>query len=230
MSEDKYSPYFKTNKKGKKVSLMQSVLRPITVPFIRLIFPFKFYGNTKMPDGAVLFVGNHYRVFDIIYPGTLTREGVHFLAKSSLVKHKILGPFCRACKVIPVNRDGYDVRGVITALKCLKNGEKVSIYPEGTRNKTDNEILPFFGGASMFAIKAKVPIIPITLYEKQRPFRLAHVIVGESFEFSEYYGMKLTEDVIKEADEKLKNVILNQRYEHKKMLEEKSKKRKNKCK
>lgn len=228
MPEGKDSPFFRTNKKGQKVSLIQSILRHVAIPFVRLVFPCRFYGNKRVPDGALLFIGNHYRVFDIMYPGCLTGEGIHFLAKSSLLKHKILGPFCKSCKVIAVNRDGNDVRGVITALKCLKNGEKVSIYPEGTRNKTDAEILPFFGGASMFAIKAKVPIVPITLYEKQKPFKVAHVIVGEPFELSEYYGVKLTEEVIKEADEKLKNVILNQRYEHGRMLEER-RNRKNKC-
>ena len=76
----------------------------------------------------------------------------------------LIGTFIRWIKGIPVNRDGNDVRALLDCLKCLKNGEKISIYPEGTRNKTGEGMLPFRHGAAAMAIKAKVPIIPVMMY------------------------------------------------------------------
>ena len=75
--------------------------------------------------------------------------------------------------------------------KCLKNGEKVVLYPEETRNKTDAEILPFKHGASVMAIRTKTPIIPIMLYNKPRFFRMTHVLIGDPVELTEYYDRKL---------------------------------------
>ncbi len=225
MAEKKEDIYFKVNKKGKHVSVFENILRCTAMKLVRFVYPYRVYGNKRVPDGPCVFVGNHYRIWDIIYPGGLTWEGIHFLAKKSLADNKIFGIFCRACKIIAVNRDGNDVRSAITAIKCLKHGDKVSLYPEGTRNKVGAEILPFFSGASMFAVKAKVPIVPVTLYKKPRPFHVCHVIVGDPVELSEFYGVKLTEEVLKEADEKMKRIILNQRYEHAKALEEKRGKR-----
>lgn len=212
---------FPVNKKGRHVSKTENLLRAIVVPFLRLIYPFRYYGNTKIPDGGVLFVGNHYTVFDIVYPGMLTKEGVHFFTKSSLFSHKFLGWFCRKCRVIPVNRDGKDVKGLLQGIHCLKSGDKVSLYPEGTRNKTQEEMLPFHSGSSMMAIKARAKIIPIAIYKKQRPFVRTHILVGEPFELVSFYEKRLTEDTLKEADEVIKNKILSLRAEHKKLLEEK---------
>lgn len=108
--------------------------------------------------------------------------------------------FCKKLKAIEVNRDGNDVRAVMDSLKCLKNGEKISLFPEGTRNKTDAEMLPFKSGAAVMAIKAKVPVVPMMIYKKPKPFRLNHILMGEPFEFTEYYGRKMTDDLVKEAD------------------------------
>jgi 1-acyl-sn-glycerol-3-phosphate acyltransferase len=110
-------------------------------------------------------------------------------------------------------------------LKCLKNGEKVAIYPEGTRNKTKEEMLPFYDGAAMLAIKTKTPIVPVLIYKKTMPFRMNHIIVGEPFEMSEYYGQRLTKEVLAEANEKLRQKLLDMRKEHTEMLESKKHKK-----
>ena len=76
----------------------------------------------------------------------------------------------------------------------------------------------------MLDIKTKTPIVPVVTYEKQRPFRLNHVIIGEPFELSEYYGQKMTQELLAEADEKLRQRLLDIREEHTKLLESKKKK------
>ena len=222
----KYSILFKKNRKGRSTSGLLKFLRVIFIPFYFLLKPFRFYGNKKVPDGACVFVGNHYTLFDIVYPACLTWDGIHFLSKKENMNVPVLGGLCRAVKVISVNRDGNDVRALLDCFKCLKNGEKISIYPEGTRNKTERELLDFKGGAAMMAIKAKAPIIPMAIYKKPRFFRMTHIIVGEPFELSEYYGVKMTEETLAEADAKLYQKILDLKAEHTRFLEEKKSKKK----
>jgi 1-acyl-sn-glycerol-3-phosphate acyltransferase len=212
------------NKKGRHVNGMLNFLRVLIIPFIWLLFPFRIYGKRKVADGSCIYVGNHYRIWDVAYPACTTSEGIRYVAKAEL-QHTFISPFAKKMKLIYVDRNGEDVRGLMNLLKCLKNGEKVAIYPEGTRNKTKEEMLPFYDGAAMLAIKTKTPIVPVLIYKKTMPFRMNHIIVGEPFEMSEYYGQRLTKEVLAEANEKLRQKLLDMRKEHTEMLESKKHKK-----
>lgn len=172
-------------------------------PFLyRPIFPYKKYGHTEMfKDRAYIFVGNHLSVLDVVFPAVSTNRAVHFMAKSSLFEKGLMKWFVHKCECIPVNRDGTDVKAVMQAMKYLKMGENVVIFPEGTRNKTKETFLPFKGGATAISIKTKTPIVPMVQVKKIRIFRKAHVLFGEPMEFTEYYDKRLTEEDVKKCDD-----------------------------
>lgn len=214
----------KANKKGRHYMGWLNLYRIIVLPFFYLLKPYKFYGNRKPPEGACVFVSNHYTMLDIAYVASTTWEGIHFIGKRSVSDAPIVGAIAASVKVIPVNRDGNDVRALLDCFKCLKNGEKLAIFPEGTRNKTDADMLPFKHGASAMAIRTKSPILPMMIYKKPRWFRKTHILMGEPFEFTEYYDKKLTDEDFVEADEKLRQKMLALREEHTKFLESKKKK------
>ncbi len=214
----------KANKKGRHVMKLMNFLR-LLFPFYRLVKPFRLYGHKKVQDGPLVYVCNHYAMLDPVYPMATTWEGIHFIAKRQLFEAPVVGWLLRRLKGISANRDGNDVRVLLDSFKCLKNGEKICIFPEGTRNKTGEVLAPFEHGAAAIAIKAKVPVLPMLIYNKPRYFRRTHVIVGAPFELSEYYGRKLTEADYKEADERLRNVLLSLHAEHKAFLESKKKKK-----
>jgi 1-acyl-sn-glycerol-3-phosphate acyltransferase len=212
-----------TNKKGKHVNGTTNFARIFVMPFFWLLKPFRFYGHKKVQDGACLYVCNHYTLYDFVYSMPTTWEGIHYIAKKENFETPIVRGIFRKIKAISVNRDGNDVRGMLDAFKCLKNNEKVAIFPEGTRNKTDAEMLPFHHGASVIAVKNRVPIVPIMLYKKPRLFRMAHVLVGEPFELSEYYDCQMTPEEIVEADDKIRAVMLDLRNKHTEYLQNKKK-------
>ena len=64
------------------------------------------------------------------------------------------------------------------------------------------------------------------IYKKPKPFRLNHILMGEPFEFTEYYGRKMTDDLVKEADEKLLNKLLDLRRGHAEFLAAKKRRKK----
>ncbi len=211
----------KANKKGRHVMKFMNFLRIFIIPIVRIIKPFRFYGNHKVKDGACVYILNHYALLDPMYPVTTTWEGIHFLAKKENFETPVVGWVARKTKTILVNRDGNDVRALLDCFKCLKNNEKIAIYPEGTRNKTEEPLLPFKHGAAAIAVRAKVPVIPIMSYKKPRFFKMTHILIGDPFELSEYYDRKLTEEELIEADEKLRQVMLDLRNKHTQYLEDK---------
>ena len=174
-----------------------------------------------------IYIGNHYSLWDIFYPAHTTWEGIHFLAKHSVLEAPVIGAWARRVGVIGAQRDGSDVRTLMDSMKVLKNGEKISIFPEGTRNKTsDEEFLPFHGGAALLAIKTQTPVIPFVICNRPRVFRRTHVVFGEPMEFTEYYGKKLSQADYDEAEEKLKNKLYELREEHRGYLRSKKKRKK----
>ncbi len=218
---------FPANKKGKHVMHLMNLLRVLFYPVHFLVYPYKLYGHKKVGPGAYIYMGNHYCIWDVFYPARTTWEGLHFLMKESLLHVPVIGYWARNVGAIPAMRDGKDVRTVMDSLKVLKNGEKLSMFPEGTRNKEgDGEtFLPFHGGAAFLAIKTKTPVIPFVICNKPKVWHITHVVFGEPMELSEYYDKKLTQADFDEADEKLKNRLYELRAEHRAMLAAKKQKK-----
>ena len=225
--EKKRKLLFPANKKGKHVMHFLNFLRFLFYPIHFLVYPYKLYGHKKVGLGAYIYVGNHYCIWDIFYPARTTGEGVHFLMKESLMHVPVVGFFARQVGAIPAMRDGTDVRTLMDAMKVLKNGEKVSLFPEGTRNmQSDEEFLPFHGGAALMAIKTKTPIIPFVICNRPRVFHCTHVVFGEPMELSDFYDKKLLPEDYERADEIIKNRLYELRQEHRDALASKKKKKK----
>ena len=212
------------DKNGRHTSKLLSVLKAVVLPILRVLKPFRVYGKKQVSDGACIYVSNHYAMLDIMYPVVTTKEIVHYVAKKEVFEMPVLGWLAKKIRAIGVSRDGSDVRGLLDCFKCLKNGEKICIFPEGTRNKTKEAMLPFKHGAAVMAIKCKAPIIPIVIYKKPKFFRMAHVLIGEPIELTEYYGKKLSDEELSLIDEQLRQRMLDMKQEHAEFLANKKKK------
>ena len=119
--------FFRETKDGRHVSTLMNVLRVLFYPIHALLFPFRIHGTKKIGKGAYIYVGNHYFLFDVFFPAHTTWEGIHFIAKDSVLKAPVLGYFARKAGVISVMRDGSDVKTVMESMKVLKQGEKISL-------------------------------------------------------------------------------------------------------
>ena len=164
----------------------------IAVPFIRFFFPTKFIGKKHIPKTACLMVSNHTSNLDPVNLAAHTWEKKHYLAKKELFKSKFVGFFLKKWGGIPIDREGNDLGAIKECLKVLKNGRKLVVYPEGTRNNNENmELGAVKQGAAMLAIKGKVPVVPMFVLKKPKFWRRNKVFVGEPFELNEFYGKRL---------------------------------------
>ena len=195
--------------------------------FYRLIFPYKRHGHTApYDDRTYIFVGNHLSNHDVLVLAIATTKPVHFIAKKELFEKGLMKKFVTKCQCIPVNRDGTDVKVIMQAMKYLKGGESIAIYPEGARNRTNEIFLPFKSGATALSIKTKTPIVPVMQVRKIKFLKCSHILYGEPIEFSEYYDKKLTEEDIKKCDDALREKMLELYYQLKEMTSKKGKKHK----
>ena len=78
----------------------------------------------------------------------------------------------------PVDRSRADLTAIKIALKTVKDGKKLIIFPQGTRDAGEDEAKD---GAAMLAMKTKAPIVPMYISEKKRFRSRVTVIIGEPF-------------------------------------------------
>jgi len=120
-------------------------------------------GLERIPQGVCLFVANHTSSADApAVVGAIPRR-IAILLKESLFKWPIVGQAFWSARFIPVNRSARDaaIASVEKATEALKGGQSFLIYPEGTRSP-DGRLQEFKKGAVVMAIKAGVPIVPMT--------------------------------------------------------------------
>ena len=169
-------------------------------PFMRVAFKFyyspRIIGAEKIPkDSAIVIAGNHKHVYDQCLTIMATKRVIHYMAKKEYFEGK-LAPLFRFVGCIPVDRSKRDFSSAMSALKVLKKGGAIGIFPEGTRNKTDKFLLNFKTGAVAMAKKTGAYIVPFGLTGDYK-FRSKNLTIR--------YGEPFKADIrsVEEANEKL---------------------------
>ena len=172
-----------------------------TLP-LRIFFPTKFLGKKNFKKGACIISSNHTSNMDAPLLAVHTWEKKYYLAKKELFNSKFKNWFIKGIGGISIDREGNDITAIKNCIKVLKNGKKLVVFPEGTRNNNENmELGEVKNGVAMFAIKAKVPIVPMFIFKKPKIFRRNKVFIGQPFELSDFYGKKLSNEEIALASE-----------------------------
>lgn len=174
----------------------------LLAPFFRFFFPTKFVGKKNLPKGACIIASNHTSNMDAVNLAVHTWEKKYFLAKKELFRNRLVGFFAKKWGGIKIDRQGNDVNAIKESLKVLRNNKKLVIFPEGTRTNNENmELGEVKQGVAMFAIKAKVQIVPMFIVRKPKVWRRNKVVIGQPFELTEFYGKKLSAEDLSQATE-----------------------------
>lgn len=162
--------------------------------YCKIVYRLKIVGTENIPEEQVIFCGNHRSFIDPpIIKVTCTRD-VRFLARESLAKNPLLAFLGWVFDVIYVKKDSKDIGALKGTLACLKKGESIALFPEGTRNGLEKgESVK--GGAAFFAIKSGVKVVPVGISGEIKPFHKLTVTYGKPLDFSMYKDPKNKEDV-----------------------------------
>lgn len=146
-------------KKNEKMGAYR-FFKAILVPIFKFWYRPTIIGKENIPkDGSILIVGNHKHLYDQCLAIIATKRPIHYMAKKEYFDGRHAW-FFKLVGCIPVDRSKKDNNATSLALEVLKNGYALGLFPEGTRNKTDQFLLPFKYGAVSMAHKTDSLIVP----------------------------------------------------------------------
>ena len=147
---------------------------------IRALYGFRAVASENVPaTGAVIVACNHVSYLDPVVLGIGFLRPVTYLAKKELFAIPVLGPIITGLGVYPLDREAGGVAAVRAALRALKEGRCVGIFPEGTRNLTGD--VQGKGGAALLGALSGAPVVPAAISGTRhaRPFHPIRVVYGE---------------------------------------------------
>ncbi|WAL67515.1 lysophospholipid acyltransferase family protein [Amycolatopsis cynarae] len=174
-------------------------------PLLRLLWPAKVTGVENIPaTGGAILAGNHLAVADSFFMPLRVRRRVTFPAKSEYFtekgfKGRLKKWFFTGIGQIPIDRSsGSAAQAALdTAIRLLREGHLLGIYPEGTRSP-DGRLHKGKTGVARIALEAGVPVIPVAMIgtdkvnpigsKMWRPHRL-EIRFGKPLDFSRYAGL-----------------------------------------
>lgn len=174
-------------------------------PFFNLIYPTRCIGRENLPESAAVICANHSAYADPLMMLYAVGPGIlpHFMAKAELMKKPLLGPFLKWVGVFGVDRGHSDTGAIDTAIQLLERGEKIFLYPEGTRAKPGKEVRAHTG-AIRIALTADAPLVPMFVPQRKRLFRRNTVVIGAPYRLepaaadgSRVHSVPLAADLLK---------------------------------
>ncbi len=153
-------------------------------------------GAERIPAGPCIFVANHISNIDPPAVVAVIPRRVALLAKKEVFRIPLLARALLLAQIIPVDRSdrAAAMASVEQALGHLRNGVSYLIFPEGTRSP-DARMRRFKKGSFVLAIRAGVPIVPVSVSGAHRLMRkgsfalrpgVVHIVFGEPIGTSGY--------------------------------------------
>jgi 1-acyl-sn-glycerol-3-phosphate acyltransferase len=189
--------------KSKLPEFGYKIFKPILGFIFKTYFNPKIIGKENIPkDGPIIVAANHKHLMDQCGPILSTKRILHYLAKKEYFDKKRTAWFFKVSGCIPVDRTIHDENAKSEAMKVLEDGKALGIFPEGTRNRTKDFLLPFKFGCVSMAKKTDAYIVPIGISGDYK-FRSKNLVyrIGKPF--------KVGDMELPEANKKLEKQIGN---------------------
>jgi 1-acyl-sn-glycerol-3-phosphate acyltransferase len=118
--------------------LLYYILKYIGYLLFRLFFNMKIYGVDNIPKyGSVIVASNHLSYLDPVVLGIAARRKLNFVAKEELFDYFLFGDLISFVGAFPLGKKGVEsAKAIKEAIRRLRKGKAVVIFPEGTRSLT----------------------------------------------------------------------------------------------
>jgi len=115
------------------------------------------------PEEPIIIVANHTGSIDPIILSCFFPRRINWL----MLRAFAIGPVrvvAQLASVIFVDQDGRDLEGTRKALRVLKDGGVIGIFPEGGIARPPGVIRPFHSGVGMFARRSGATVLPVWVH------------------------------------------------------------------
>ncbi|CAM3547608.1 MULTISPECIES: lysophospholipid acyltransferase family protein [Helicobacter] len=144
---------------------VQRKIRQITAKIFIILFGVRAEIKGELDPSAQILLINHQSFMDVIYLEAIHPNNLCWIAKKELGKPFLYGHALKAPKMILINRESK--REIVFLLKeakdRLEQGRTLCIFPEGTRSKGEEKLLPFKNGAKLLVEHFNLKVQPIVI-------------------------------------------------------------------
>lgn len=167
--------------------IMKVIATFVIGSYCSIVYRIKTVGRENIPtEGSLIFCGNHRSYLDPVVIVLKSKRYLRFMAKEELKKNPLFKFIFYLFDVIYVKRDAKDIGPLKDAIKTLKNGDCIGIFPEGTRNGLEKNNGELKDGAAYLALKTGAKLVPIGIVGKAKPFHRNTLYYGKPIDISEY--------------------------------------------
>jgi 1-acyl-sn-glycerol-3-phosphate acyltransferase len=163
----------------------------------RLFFRTTVEGAEGIPqEGPVIIAPVHRSFIDFFVASEVTNRKLHYMAKDSLWKNRLLAGILPAVGAFPVHRESADREALRRAQRVLEAGEVLILFPEGER-RSGQVVSDLHEGVAFLAARTGATVIPVGIggsasvmpkgKKIPRP-RHIHLVVGEPIPAPERTG------------------------------------------
>jgi 1-acyl-sn-glycerol-3-phosphate acyltransferase len=141
----------------------------------RLIFRTRIIGRDRVPhDGGLLVVCNHISFADPPLLGTAMSRPVEFMTMAEMFRKPWMARLIRTIGCFPVDRSRVDHGAVREAVRRLRAGRCLAIFPEGGIRLTEQSVLggdpEFKPGAGSIALLGHAAVLPAIVRDTRKPY------------------------------------------------------------
>lgn len=128
--------------------------------FFVVFFRIKVYGRENIPRrGGFIIASNHVSMLDPPAVGSSCQRKLNYMARHDLFRNFFFGRLLKGVNVFPVKRNSPDLSALKEAIKRIRRGEGLLLFPEGTR-QVDNAVAEPQPGIGFLVAKTGAPVIP----------------------------------------------------------------------
>lgn len=181
-----------------------------------ILYRVEVIGEENIPEtGNLILIANHKHFLDPVFMLiAVKKRKIIPVAKQELFTKPILKNVMNKMGAIPVNRDNPSISTFRDVLREIKSGNILGIFPEGTRCVGDN-FLPVKPGITMFSIKAKADIVPMSIITTFKLFSKVRIVIDKPIDMSSYYSRKVDKSEYQKIAQDCFDVVIDNFHKNK---------------
>lgn len=147
--------------------VFREICRLIAKFVSRPLWRIRYHSTENIPaasPGGFIIASNHQTYLDPVWISIPIKQDIRYLAWDRALHWPVIGRAIRRLGAMPVSLEHGSTPGtMIRAIRAVKNGSALMIFPEGEREFSDGKLLEFRNGAAQIACKTRAPILPVTV-------------------------------------------------------------------
>lgn len=186
------------------------IVRPLGKVVYGSQYKVEFVGQENIPEnGGFILASNHMCAIDpiMIAVGVQNRQ-LHFMGKKELFENPLVKSILTLVNGFPIVRGGADSEALNYAIRIVKEGYILGMFPEGTRSK-DHKPGRAKSGVAVIAKAAKADVLPVSIYSSDDMKKHTKITIRFG-EIIPYEKLNISDDSSREEVKNCAKFIMNE--------------------